>query len=379
MRVAFLTPGFSASEDDWCIPALLDLVRGLVEVGVDVTVFTLRYPHHRRPYKVHGAQVIPFGAADARRFDRVPLFLRVLREIRRQAKARPFDVIHGFWAHEPGFLAALAGKLTATPSVTSILGGELIDLPDIDYGGQLSAANRFLVRRSLAWADLVVVGSEFQHGLAAPHVESERLVVQPLGVDTRLFRPGVVSEGTVRLEGDPKLIHVASLCPVKDQTTLLRAFAVLTAKIPTAALHIVGDGELRVALERLAADLDVTSRVQFHGEQRHEHLPDFYRQADLAVLSSRSENSALVVLEAAACGCPTVGTAVGSLTDLGEGSRTVPAGDHQALGELLVDVLMSPNAIADMARQGLERVELHLNLETTVARWQDLYDAINRD
>src|SRR5205823_11270718 len=54
-------------------------------------------------------------------------------------------------------------------------------------------------------------------------------------------------------ENARKLMNVATLTPVKDQTTLLRAFCLVHAKAPKAGLDIVGDGPLRSELERLAA------------------------------------------------------------------------------------------------------------------------------
>jgi glycosyltransferase involved in cell wall biosynthesis len=171
---------------------------------------------------------------------------------------------------------------------------------------------------------------------------------------------------------------VASLSPVKDQATLLRAFALVAARIPDTRLHLVGEGELRAPLEALAAELGVAPLVRFHGEVPHRDLPDVYRQADLCVLSSRSENVAMVALEAAACGCPTVGTAVGVLPDLGGASRTVPPGEPQALGELLAGVLGDRETLAAMAREGLERARSEFALGTSVARLRELYREVLR-
>lgn len=376
LRLALVTPGFSASEDDWCIPALLDLVRVLA-ADADVTVFALRYPHHRRPYEVFGARVIPLGGAEVRGLGRLPLYLRALRAVGSESRARRFDVIHACWAHEPGFLATLAGRLTGTPVVVSLFGGELADLPDIGYGGGRSAANRFLVRRALARADRVTAGSEYLRRMAEPYVGADRLRVQLLGVDAHLFRPGPISPGAVALDGDPKLLHVASLTPVKDQAGLLRAFAAVASEHEAAKLHVVGDGELRPRLEALAGELALGGRVRFHGELRRELLPDLYRQADLCVLASRSESLAVVALEAAACGCPTVGTAVGVLPDLGPASRTVPPGDPEALGKLVLEVLADRDGRDAMARAGLERTAAWTRLEIATAGWRRLYAEIS--
>ncbi|HET7034455.1 MAG TPA: hypothetical protein VFI42_02130, partial [Thermomicrobiaceae bacterium] len=60
MKLALILPGFSAAEDDWCIPALLDLARVLAP-EVELHVFPLRYPPRRGRYRIYGATVHPLG------------------------------------------------------------------------------------------------------------------------------------------------------------------------------------------------------------------------------------------------------------------------------------------------------------------------------
>src|SRR5262245_50711825 len=165
MRIGFITPGFSASEADWCIPALLDLVRELARDN-EVHVFTLRYPHRRGPYTVYRATVHAFGGALVGGAGRAALLGRALAEISAQARRRPFDVLHGLWADEPGFLAVAAGRLLGTPAVVSLLGGELIAMPDIGYGGELSRINRWLIRPARRGAARVTAGAGSPHAVA---------------------------------------------------------------------------------------------------------------------------------------------------------------------------------------------------------------------
>jgi glycosyltransferase involved in cell wall biosynthesis len=352
VRVGLVAPGFSASEEDWCIPALLDLVRTLAGED-DVTVFSLRYPHTRERYRVYGAEVHPFGGAQRRGPARLPLLLRAVVRIFRENRKRRFDVLHALWAHEPGFVAALAGRLTRTPVLVSVLGGELVDIPEIDYGGQRSSINRWLIRQALRSAARVTVGSELLERIAGRHVASGKLVRWPLGVDRSRFfarasetpwggEGGQGGEGISgeKRDGGPIVLHVASLSPVKDQATLLRAFAIVAERLPAARLHVVGDGESRRGLERLADEPGIAGRVEWHGAVGHERLADLYRRADLFVLSSLFESQAMVVLEAAACGCPAIGTAVGVLPELG--GPTVRPGNVEGLGELMLSVLQDP-------------------------------------
>ncbi|MFQ5744657.1 MAG: glycosyltransferase family 4 protein [Acidobacteriota bacterium] len=390
MRVALVVPGFSASEEDWCIPSLWDMVRALSEQA-DLRIFSLRYPHHRRPYSLHGATVFPFGGAQRRRLHRLPLLTRALATILRQARHRSFDVLHALWAHEPGFLAVLAGRLTRTPVVVSLRGGELADLPEIGYGGQCSTTNRWLIERALGGADRVTVGSRYLKELAADRWDSSRWSILSPGVDCQRFHADPPARISYRatspergqasdpaLEGNPKLLHVASLSPVKNQGLLLRAFAIVACQRPDARLHIVGDGVLLGELQELAEELGIRAGVRFHGQLPHHQLPDLYRQADLCVITSRFESACMVALEAAACGCPTVGTAVGVLPELGASARTVASRDPHALGSLLVDTLGNDQTLAAMREAGLQLIRSSYTLEHTSRQLMNIYEELAR-
>lgn len=373
MRIALITPGFSTDEADWCIPVLLNLVRELARAH-DVHVFTLRYPHWRGTYRVYGAYVHAFGGALTAGPGRFRLLGEALAGIVKEGRRCPFDVLHGLWADEPGFLAVAAGRLLRVSAVVSLLGGELVGFADIGYGVQLSPVGRWLVRTALRGAARVTVGSTCLQRLAQSRVLSDRLELLPLGVDTRLFHPAPRPVSPTPLaDGEYKLLHVASLAPVKDQETLLRALAHVVRHVPGVHLHIVGEGPLRGELERRARALDVAHRVTFHGAVRHDHLPAWYQAADLCVLSSRFESQGMVVLEAAACARPTVGTAVGLLPDLMPPACTVPVGDDRALAAALCTTLQNPQGLAAMGQASLEAVLEGYTLQQTVEQLQTLY------
>jgi glycosyltransferase involved in cell wall biosynthesis len=359
-RIGLVIPGFSTTESDWCIPALLDLVRGLARAD-DVTVFSLRYPHHRRPYEVAGARVVPFGAAQARGLGRLLLFLRAGRYLRRAARAGEFDVLHALWAHEPGAIAAWACRGTGTPLVVSLLGGELAQLRDIRYGGGQEPVNRRLASRALRRARLVTIGSETLRAPVPAGFDSAPWRLWPLGVATARFHPLADVGQAPRLDGTPCVLSVASLVPVKDHATLLRAFATLA---PTARLHLVGAGPLEDATRELAQTLGIAERVRFHGALSHELLPGIYRQADVLVVSSRFESQCLAALEAAACGTPVVGTRVGALPDVAAPEALCSPGQAAALAACMRRQFTRARdgslATRTAQRYGLERCLLDL-------------------
>jgi len=373
MKIAFITPGFSADESDWCIPVLLNLVREMAREH-EIHVFTLRYPHRQSRYSVHGAAVHAFGGAARAGMSRFPLLAHALTAMRAEARRRPFDVVHGFWADEPGFLAALAGRVLRIPAIVSLMGGELVGFPELGYGGQLSTINWILTRLAIRSSTKITVGSHYFGAIARPSIPDEKLHELPLGVDAQHFHPH--AQPTSLFPADKvNLLHVASLVPIKDQATLLHAFALSSHEFPEIHLYLAGEGPLRPTLEQLANDLEISSRITFHGSVSHDHLPDYYRAADLCVLSSRFESQGMVVLEAAACGVTTVGTAVGILPELVPAELLAPVGAAESLARAISRLAGDSARRKEAGREIYARVRGEFSLEKTVARLLDLYQS----
>lgn len=370
MNIGILLPGFSSDEGDWAIPVQLTLIREMARAD-DVRVIALRYPHRRDRYRVHDADVIALGAGQTRGLGRLCLWWEALHTLRRLHHEKPFDILHAMWGDETGQIAVWAGKWLGVPTVVSLAGGELVGFQDISYGLQRSAFSRWIVRGALQ-ADRVVVACSYmrqrivQAGYRVPESHIRQIT---LGVDTALFTPG--SAPTT----NKTLLHAASLVGVKDQTTLLRAFARLDKDV---SLIVVGEGPELSNLKALAAKLDITDRLQFTGAAHHLNMPDYYRQAALNILASRHEGLGMVTLEAAACGVPTVSTAVGLLPDVPEMGIAVPVGDDAALAAAIQHLLDDDSHRAALAQSAIEAVQARFTIQHTVAQFQALYQELAR-
>ncbi|MBI4478041.1 MAG: glycosyltransferase, partial [Acidobacteria bacterium] len=255
MNIALVVPGFSAREDDWCIPSLLDFVRMLATTET-VTVFTLRYPHSTRPYTVFGARVVPLGGRQVAGLRRYPLLARAVSAIVGAHDRERFDLIHAVWADEPGWVGTTAATNLHVPLIVSVRGGEVERWRDQKYGAQRSWFGRAAVKRSLRHADRWTVGSKYMMRRVlerVPQVQATRGVLAPEGVDLEQFSPddtrlklGPTSEGL----GPTHLLSVASLTPIKRHDLLIHAFRQVHDRRPDARLHLVGDGPLRKNLEQ---------------------------------------------------------------------------------------------------------------------------------
>jgi glycosyltransferase involved in cell wall biosynthesis len=375
MRIGLLVPGFSADAEDWCIPALRDLVTQLARTD-EVHVIALRYPYQPGDYAVFGAQVTALGGGARAGLGSATVWRGAWRAIATAHRRSPFDVLHAFWANETGAVAALAGRALRIPTIVSLGGGELVYLRDIDYGGQRRVTERLRGRLALRLADVVTAGSRTLLARARGWIGARpaaRMQCVPLGVDRRLFSPA----GSRAPAEAPRLVQAASLAPVKDQATLLAAAAQLAARGQPFTLEIVGSGPLQQELCRQRDRLGLQASVYFRGQMRHEQLPAVYRQASVYVQSSRHEAQGMAVLEAAACGVPVVGTAVGVLPELApDAAAAVPGGDAAALAAALAGVLADEPRRAAMGHAAQARVAAEFDLVQTTDRFRQIYGAL---
>ncbi len=369
MNIGILLPGFSADETDWAIPVQRDLIRALAQDD-DVRVLALRYPPPRPPYALEGAEVYTLGAGQVRGRGRLALWLRTLNTLSRMHQQRPFHVLHAMWSDETGLLAAWAGKRLNVPAVTSLAGGELVGFKDIGYGLQRGAFSRWIVRQALEQAAAVIAPCGYTADLITARgyrIPAERLHRVPLGVDSTRFQSSAQAP-------DTDLISAGSLIGVKDHETLLRALALLPH---TTTLRLVGDGPEKPRLQALAGKLGLNQQITFAGSIPYLTMPQELARARIHVLPSRHEGFGMVTIEAAACGLPTVGSAVGVLADDPALGISVPPGDAPALATAIRALLDNPAQRRALGQQAQQRVAAMYRIEHTAAALRKLYSSLN--
>ncbi|ATE60938.1 TIGR03088 family PEP-CTERM/XrtA system glycosyltransferase [Thauera sinica] len=203
------------------------------------------------------------------------------------------------------------------------------------------------------------------------------------GVDTIRFRPA--EEGRTLIAGCPfdapdrvLIGTVGRLQAVKDQVTLVRAFAQAVAQhapgSERACLVIAGDGPLRAQVEAEVRAAGLGGRIWLAGERKD--VPELMRGLDIFVLPSISEGISNTILEAMASGLPVVATDVGGNGELvaaGETGALVPASDPAAMARALSDYAADAALRQSHGAAGRRRVEQGFSLDGMVARYMDLY------
>jgi glycosyltransferase involved in cell wall biosynthesis len=203
----------------------------------------------------------------------------------------------------------------------------------------------FHVRPRSAWhtADGVIAVSQAVRDVLLADGVPDRLVrVIPDGIDPDEVRRAAAAPLDLRTRlglapGTPLAVNLAALVDHKDQHTLIRAAAAARSRRPDLHWVIAGRGPLRAELGRAIRGLGLGALVHLVG---YIDAGDaLIGEADVVVMSSRTEGMGSVVLNALALGRPVVATSAGGLVDVVPAPWRVPVGDAAALAERVTAAL----------------------------------------
>ena len=369
MRIALITPGFSADATDWAIPALQTLALALAQEH-DLHIFSLRYPdigHYQWGNFTHHAT----GGQQRRGFASIGIWRQTVKAIIQQHRQTPFDILHAFWADEPGLVAVLAAARIKRPVVVSIGGGELSYLPDIEYGTQRSFIRSQIISLSFKGARAVTAGSTYQLNLAQQHrLNMTKAHHIPLGVDTNQFQPAKPPTWE-----QPTIVQAASLTPVKNQALLLETTALIKRDLPKIRLMLAGDGPLQSQLAALAQTYQIENHITWVGPLSYEEMTYFFQQGHLYLQTSRHESQGMSVLEAMACGLPVLGTPVGVTAEL---AHLPPTNNASELATQTVKTLSDSAQYQNLRHQARQKIIDHYSLKKTAHRFVTLYQNLSK-
>ena len=251
-----------------------------------------------------------------------PGFPDGLRQTFRAVREGGFDLLHchGSRANVTG---ALRWPILGVPVISTVHSDHTLD-----YLGRPAAG-------------IVLGGAD---GLALRRMDALVCVSRAMGeiYEQRGFGPVFPSFNGVDMQAprsprsrdDDRILvgTAARFDPVKDLSTLLRAFARAAASEPRLRLALAGAGPEEAALRALIRELGIADRVRLPGWI--EDTESFYASLDIVALSSLSETFPYALGLAARYSLPVVSTDVGGVAELTgpHGGILVPAGDHEALG-----------------------------------------------
>ena len=201
------------------------------------------------------------------------------------------------------------------------------------------------------------------------------------GIDLALFDPGPLR---VKAGAPYEILTVARLTPKKGLPTVLRALARLAGQGIDFRHVLIGSGEERENLERLARELGLTDRIQWLGTKPHDVVVDHLRRADLFLLgcevSANGDRDGIpnVLVEAMAMGVPVAATAVSAIPELvacEEHGLLAEPGDHDGLAEAARRLLQDHDLRARVVPGARRRVLEHFDNRRLVGELAAIFRA----
>ncbi len=167
---------------------------------------------------------------------------------------------------------------------------------------------------------------------------------------------------------------VGRLVPEKAYDVFLKSAKIIAGGVQNAKFVIIGDGEERANLERLASVLGLRERIIFLGE-RHD-AADLISLFDVAVLSSRIESFPLALLEYMAARRPIVATDVGGNSEIilhGRSGLIVPPGKPELIASAIMKLLNDPGNAKKIAVAARRIVEEKFSLPHMIVKMERFF------
>jgi glycosyltransferase involved in cell wall biosynthesis len=136
-------------------------------------------------------------------------------------------------------------------------------------------------------------------------------------------------------------LYVGELIRLKGVNYLLAALQRVSREYSQVRLTVIGDGDCRAELGRMAEEMGIAARVEFTGFLKPEKVKEHMLKSDVLVLPSLTEGLPRVIIEAMAVGLPIIATDVGSVKELvknGENGFLIQPMDVEALTKAILNL-----------------------------------------
>ena len=313
---------------------------------------------------------------------RVSVFadLLTLIELWRLFRCNKFEIVHSI-TPKAGLLAMAAGLLAGVPIRIHWLTGQVW----VTRNGYRRWVLKNLDRLIVAFSTHLLADSHsqnkflIQEGVVRPNQVNVFGDGSVCGVDIDRFKPNPISKSKIRNElGIPStaimVIYLGRLNPDKGIPEL--ATALLLAMRKCVELHFLLAGPDEGGMQSLVARTlsSVADRVHFIGFTKEPET--FMASADFFILPSHREGFGSSVIEAAACGIPSIASQIYGLMDAivdGKTGLLVPVGDVAGIADAIVKLVTNQDLRLTLGRQALERVRQDFKQERLTDALLDFY------
>ncbi len=213
------------------------------------------------------------------------------------------------------------------------------------------------------------------HGLNKPHqaisnpIETE-IFTSLNGDNSELKKKYNFSRNT--------LLFVGRISEDKSLDVIIKALPLIKENIPDVEFVLVGHGSAEDSLKRLAESLGVEKDVKiFSGRKGRQELAEIFRASEIFTIASTSETQGMSMLEAMACGIPTIAARAQSLPEYIDETRgiLIEPGDYRALAEKTIALLKNKKERQKLGANGRKYVE-KFSISNIARAWEEIYKKV---
>lgn len=371
------------------------LARELRSLGTPVRVLTRRYdPALPRHESVDGVPVERVGPSGFPRFGKYLMLPGTLLALIRAR--REFDVIYVCGLRVLG-LAGVAARLLLRKRVIlraeacGEWSGAFVNAGRADkpipalVRWAIRLRNRFFLKADCFLAISRAVREEFLAG----GIPGPAIALIPNGIDFSPFDPPSPEERLALrrqfgFEGLFVFAYSGKLNRGKGLEMLLRVFARVAAENSRAHLALIGGGgtqflSCEAELKAFVRERGLSGRVTFTGYT--DRVNEYLKAADAFVFPSESESLGLALIEAMACGLPSLASATGGILDIitdGVDGRLLPVGNDDAWYSAMDDVMKNPQNASRWGQAARDSVRRRFSIHEAALRHQALFRELMR-
>lgn len=272
------------------------------------------------------------------------------------------DIIHIHGAHE---LVYISKKIASNVPTVFTCHGYATSFPFLDY--RISA---YINKR---WGERVITVSNYdRENLIKAGLPKEKITLIHNGIPETLEK----RELPIKIEGFI-IGTVARLTRSKGINYLLEAFSYLYDRYKDLNLVIIGDGEERENLERLARKLNIKDRTFFLGVLPNARF--YFRNFHIFVLPSLFEFLSVAILEAISQSIPVIATNIGGTPEIIEDGKTgllVPSRDSLALAQAIEKLINNQELRISLGEWGYRRYKEEFTLENMCMKTKRVYETL---
>lgn len=276
--------------------------------------------------------------------------------VRRALRAERPDIVVEDINKLPLYLAGLT-DLPMAVIVPHLFGTTAFEEASWPVATAVVLAERF-IPAAYRRAGFHVISESTRDDLIARGIPAERIVVIHPGVDATHYAP----DPSLDRSDPPAFLYVGRLRRYKRVDVAIEALALARRERPGVTLDIAGTGDDRPRLERLAERLGLAGAVRFHGFVTETDKLRLLRTSWANLFPSPKEGWGITVMEAAACGTPSIASDSPGLRDSvldGDTGCLVPHGDPAALAARMVAFATDRGLVDRLGQAARRHAEAH--------------------